>query len=154
MIRCTFAGHRDVTGLEETDVEAALEKIIDRSDSPIECLAGGMGNFDHICASAVRRLKRKYQNKEITLILVLPYMQKRINRDKAYYENRFDLILIPSQLEGVHYKQAIGLRNRWMVEQSDYLIAMVNKEYGGAYTTLKYAKKLGKTVINLAERGQ
>jgi len=97
-------------------------------------------------------LKRQYREKEISLILVLPYLQKRINVNSAYYESMFDLVLIPSILEGVHYKHAIVLRNRWMVEQADYVIAMVERKEGGAYATLQYAKKKKKKIINLAER--
>ena len=113
---------------------------------------GGMGKFDNLCAAAVRLLKRQYREKEISLILVLPYLQKRINVNSAYYESMFDLVLIPSILEGVHYKHAIVLRNRWMVEQADYVIAMVERKEGGAYATLQYAKKKKKKIINLAER--
>ena len=118
----------------------------------LECFVGGMGKFDNLCAAAVRLLKRQYREKEISLILVLPYLQKRINVNSAYYESMFDLVLIPSILEGVHYKHAIVLRNRWMVEQADYVIAMVERKEGGAYATLQYAKKKKKKIINLAER--
>ena len=43
-------------------------------------------------------------------------------------------------------------RNRWMVEQADLVIVFVEKDSGGAYTAMKYAKQLGKTIINLAEK--
>lgn len=152
MIRCTFAGHGDVYGVQAEEIAEVLEEIIRYAEPPIECFVGGMGRFDDLCASAVRLLKRKYREKEISLILVLPYLQKRINRDKAYYESMFDVVLIPSQLEGIHYKRAITLRNRWMVEQADYLIAMVERKESGAYTTMQYAKKKQKKIINLAER--
>ena len=141
MIRCTFAGHRDVCGVQAEDITEVLEEIIQYTESPIECFVGGMGKFDNLCAAAVRLLKRQYREKEISLILVLPYLQKRINVNSAYYESMFDLVLIPSILEGVHYKHAIVLRNRWMVEQADYVIAMVERKEGGAYATLQYAKK-------------
>lgn len=152
MIRCTFAGHRDVCGVQAEDIAEVLEEIIRYAEPPIECFVGGMGKFDDLCAAAVRLLKRKYRAKEISLILVLPYLQKRINANQVYYESMFDLVLIPSALEGVHYKRAIVLRNRWMVEQADYVIAMVERKEGGAYTTLRYAKKKKKKIINLAER--
>lgn len=152
MIRCTFAGHRDVYGVQAADIAEVLEEIIQYAEPPIECFVGGMGRFDDLCATAVRLLKRKYREKEISLILVLPYLQKRINTNQTYYENMFDLVLIPSVLEGVHYKRAIILRNRWMVEQADYVIAMVERKEGGAYATLQYAKKKQKRIINLAER--
>lgn len=150
MVKCTFAGHRDVVGIKAADVEMALEHIIQKSAAPMECLVGGMGRFDDICASAVRSLKRRYRDREISLVLVLPYMQKRVNENKEYYETMFDLILIPSELERVYYKRAIVLRNRWMVEQADYVIAAVRRKEGGAYAALQYAQKKGKRIINLA----
>lgn len=149
MIKCTFTGHRDVYGISEADVAAVLELLLSENGYAMECFVGGMGDFDKICASAVRRLKAKYREKEIYLTLVLPYMQKRVNDYKAYYECMYDTVLIPDELSGVHYKRAITARNRWMVDRADYVIAMVWREHGGAYTTLKYAEKRGKRIIQL-----
>ena len=61
----------------------------------------------------------------------------------------FDDILIPAELADIHYKRAIPARNRWLVDNSDYLIAMVWRDFGGAYTTLRYAQKQGKKIILL-----
>lgn len=71
-----------------------------------------------MCEAAVRRLKKKYQDLNIHLNLVLPYMTNQINRDKEYLESKFDDIIIPIDLMGVHYKAAIKKRNRWMVDQA------------------------------------
>lgn len=71
-----------------------------------------------MCEAAVRRLKKKYQDFNIHLNLVLPYMTNQINRDKEYLESKFDDIIIPIDLMGVHYKAAIKKRNRWMVDQA------------------------------------
>lgn len=149
MIGCTFAGHRDVTGISVSDIMAVLETIILESDEGIECFVGGMGKFDELSASAVRVLKRKYKSRKINLVLVLPYMQQKINEDKAYYEMMYDEIIVQSHLDGVHYKKAIVLRNRWMVEQSKYVIAMVQHRYGGAFATLQFAEKNKKVIFNL-----
>ena len=67
------------------------------------------------------------------------------------YENYYDEITIPDVCHGKHFKVAITERNRWMVEHADLVIVFVEKDSGGAYTALKYAKKLEKEVINLAE---
>ena len=67
------------------------------------------------------------------------------------YKNYYDEITIPDVCYGKHFKAAITERNRWMVEQADLFICYVEREEGGAYTALKYAKKLEKEVINLAE---
>lgn len=71
-----------------------------------------------MCEAAVRRLKKKYQDLNIHLNLVLPCMTNQINRDKEYLESKFDNIIIPIDLMGVHYKAAIKKRNRWMVDQA------------------------------------
>ena len=150
MIRCTFTGHRDLVRIAVSDILAVLEGIILQSDEDMECLVGGMGDFDGLAASAVRSLKRKYKNRKIRLILVMPYMQKKVNDQKAYYEEMYDEIIVPAELDGIHYKRAITLRNRWMVDQSEYVIAMVWRDYGGAYDTLKYARKQKKKIIELS----
>ena len=138
MITCTFAGHREVFGSCTQKIENALETLIENEDT-LYCYVGGMGEFDGFSAAAVRNLKRKYPNKEIRLTLVLPYMQQKLNEYKEYYETSFDDILIPAELAEIHYKRAI----------SDYLIVMVWLDFGGAYTTLRYAQKQGKKIILL-----
>ena len=150
MLRCTFTGHRDVIRITVADILKILEEIMLQSDEDMECLVGGMGDFDGLAASAVRSLKRKYKNRKIRLVLVMPYMQKKVNDQKAYYEEMYDEIIVPAELDGVHYKRAITLRNRWMVDQSKYVIAMVWRDYGGAYDTLKYARKQKKKIIELS----
>ena len=150
MITCTFAGHREVFGSCTQKIENALETLIESEDT-LYCYVGGMGEFDGFSA-AVRNLKRKYPNKEIRLTLVLPYMQQKLNEYKEYYETSFDDILIPAELADIHYKRAIPARNRWLVDNSDYLIAMVWRDFGGAYTTLRYAQKQGKKIILLNDK--
>jgi nucleoside 2-deoxyribosyltransferase len=80
------------------------------------------------------------------------YISNKLNTEKAYYEYYYDEIIIPEELCGVHYKAAIQKRNRWMVDRADCLIAYLFRDFGGAYETVKYAKKQGKPVINLAEQ--
>ena len=148
MNTCTFAGHREVFGSCKQQIETALERLMENEDS-LHCYVGGMGEFDAFSAAAVRNLKRKYPHKEIRLTLVLPYMQQKLNEHREYYETSFDDILIPSELAGIHYKRAILARNRWLVDHSDYIIAMVWRNFGGAYATLQYAQKQGKKIIPL-----
>lgn len=148
MISCTFAGHRMVFGFSQKQIESALETLLCHEDA-MNCYVGGMGEFDTLSAAAVRMLKKKYPTKKIRLILVLPYMQKKINAYKTYYETHDDDILIPTELNGIYYKQAITARNEWMVDHADCLIALVWREYGGAYHALQYAKKKGKQIILL-----
>lgn len=152
VITCTFAGHRDVfqSNIPEK-LDAAISQIIETHDDAFIFLVGNDGQFDGMCSSAVRRAKRKYKNKKISLHLVLPYFSQELNEQQDYYKSSFDDVVIPMKLAGVHYKSAITKRNRWMVDESAYLIAYVCRDFGGAYTTLHYAEKQKKQIINLAE---
>lgn len=64
----------------------------------------------------------------------------------------FDSVIVPDVVVGIHYKSAITKRNRWMIENSDIVVAYIYREFGGAYNAVKYAKKLNKTIINLCEK--
>lgn len=39
-----------------------------------------------------------------------------------------------------------------MVEQSDFLVYYIIRDYGGAYTAIKYATKLGKKIIPISKK--
>lgn len=153
MTTCAFAGHREVyqSGIEKR-LDAEIEKML-QNDDEFLFLNGGMGQFDNMGASAVRMAKRRHPEKCITLALVLPYLSNRLNRDKEYYRLYYDQIMIPDELDTIHYKAAIQCRNRWMADRSDIVIAYVCRDFGGALTTVKYAQRQGKLVINLADTG-
>lgn len=152
MITCTFAGHREVyqSGIGAR-LEAEIETLLQKDDD-FTFLTGGMGQFDNMGASAVRTAKHRHPEKRITLALVLPYLINRLNTDKEYYQNSYDEIIIPEELDTAHYKAAIQLRNRWMVDRADTVIAYIYRDFGGALSTVRYAQRQGKSVINLAEK--
>jgi len=147
---CTFIGHSKLWGkkaeLEPLIYEKLKELISTSKVNTFYC--GGMGDFDLLCASVVRRMKRDY---DVKLVLVIPYMTKEINENGEYYYHQYDDIIRPEELMGVHYKAAITRRNRWMVDNSAYAICYVNDKNGGAYKTLTYAKKQDISIINFAE---
>lgn len=153
MKTCTFVGHREVfASSTEADIDSAIETIL-ANDTDFAFYTGSMGEFDSKCSTAVRRAKRTHPEKDIKLFLVEPYMKTEINENKDYYEASFDDVLIPIELTGVNYKNAITQRNKWMIDWSDYLIVFVYRDFGGAYETLKYARKIGGIVIiNIAKK--
>lgn len=151
MTTCTFAGHREVNQPAiEARLDAEIEKLL-QTDNEFQFLTGGMGQFDDMGANAVRAAKRRHPEKCITLTLVLPYMSNQLNTDKEYYRFYYDQIIIPKELDTTYYKAAIQLRNRWMIDRADAVIAYIYRDFGGASATVRYAHKQGKPVINLAE---
>ena len=107
-----------------------------------EFLLGGYGSFDYMCAGAIKELKQKYPH--IKSILVKPYLTAPF--DKWLYDESEYLTI-----ENTPKKFAIIKRNEYMVDCSDALIAYAKYETGGATTTLKYALKRNKTIINIAQ---
>ena len=65
------------------------------------------------------------------------------------FEKYYDRVDIPIS---AHPKLAITKRNEWMAEQADLVLCYIERENGGAYKAVKFAEKLGKEIINLAER--
>lgn len=152
MTTCTFAGHREVYQSDiDKSLDAAISQILENGDSEFSFLVGGMGDFDGACSAAVRRAKRTHRDKTIHLQLVMPYLTHELNESKNYYEQYYDDVIVPMEIAGVHYKSAITKRNRWMVDESQFLIAFVYRDHGGAYTTLKYARKKNLNIINIAK---
>ena len=145
MICCGF-GHRVLLMDMEKPLREVLERLVAERGVRV-FYTGGMGEFDELFARTVRSMKR--ENSFLRLVLVMSYLTERLNMDKAFYEALYDEILIPAELEGVHPKAAIGLRNQWIVDRSDIVIAALYRDFGGAAEAVRYAEKRGKEVVRI-----
>ena len=139
-------GHREVDNLQQLSVKLIpfVREII-QTKSYVTFLIGRNGEFDEFVASVIKQVQREVGKENNDITLVLPYTVA----DLEYYEKYYDDIIIPEITQGAHPKSAITLKNRWMIEQSDLVIFYVTHEKGGAYTAMRYAKKLNKNIINL-----
>ena len=144
-------GHRDITDLRHLDTTMCLviEELI-KTKSYVSFLIGRNGEFDEYTASVIKRIQKKHGKENSEIRLILPYVVK----DVEFYENYYDNILIPECVAGLHPKSAIKKRNRWMIEQSDLVIAYLERENGGAYSAVKYAKRINKEVIYIKNRAR
>ena len=124
-----------------------LLKDLIRTKSFVEIYIGRNGEFDICASTVVKNVQNEMGKDNNEFICVLPYPKN----DMEYYQEYYDNVLIPECIEKMHPKGAITKRNKWMVEQADLFICYVERMEGGAYNSLKYAKKLGKEIINLAE---
>ena len=130
------------------DIEKPLREVLERlvdEEGVTEFYTGGMGEFDALFARVVRSMKRN--DPRLRLVLVLPYLTRQIAIEKEWYESQYDEILIPTELDSVHPKAAITLRNRWMVDHSDFVVAALRRNYGGAAEAARYAETRGKVVV-------
>lgn len=135
----TFCGHRDFYGDDAVMrwLRDTVEKLIRRGAD--DFLLGGCGGFDQCAASVVWELKKQYP--AIRSTLVLPYLDRKVDATK------YDATLYPS-LEKVPRRFAISKRNEYMVNEADIVVAYVTHDWGGAATTLAYAKRKKKEIIN------
>ena len=145
-VTCCGFGHRMLLMDIEKLLRETLERLVEERGVRVFYI-GGMGEFDELFTRTVRSMKREYPS--LRLVLVAPYLTERLNMDKAFYEALYDEILIPAELDGIHPKAAIGLRNRWMVDRSDIVIAALHRDFGGAAEAVRYAEKVGKKVVRI-----
>lgn len=133
-----FCGHRELH--DETVVRSWLCSVISGGliSEDTRFLFGGYGRFDILAASVVKQMKETTPGIEI--VLVLPYLNKEIDSEL------YDSTVYPP-IESVPPRYAIVHRNRWMVDNSDLVIAYVTHGWGGAASTLKYAERKKKRVI-------
>jgi len=101
---------------------------------------GSQGSFDRMAHEVLRDLRSDY---DFEYEILLAYMPKK--NSPAFDDEK---TLFPSVLEKVHPRFAIDKRNRWMVEQSDFVVTYVRIS-GGAAKFKELAQKKKKTVIEL-----
>lgn len=108
---------------------------------------GRDGEFDLLVASAIRRAVKQYGYGNTSLILALPYMKAEYRDNEQNYLSCYDEVEICSESSNAHYKSAIQLRNRSMVDRSDLVVCCIQHKS----KTIQYALQQGKQVRNLAD---
>lgn len=151
-ISCFFTGHRFIPYNQYAEIEQKLfDAIIDLIENKgvkyFYC--GGALGFDTMSALAVISLREKY---DIKLILALPCK----NQTAKWRED--DILLydrIFAQSDKVYFVSeaytdgCMLKRNREMVDNCQYGIAYLTKNFGGTAYTVRYANEKGREIIIL-----
>ena len=142
-----FLGHSDFREsiFYENRILNILEEITDADG--ISLYFGGYGAFDLFALKCGKKYKEKYCR--VKLSFITPYIYEGYSK-LDYAKTAYDEIIYPP-IEQVPLKFAIVKRNEWMMRNADLIIAYITRGWGGAATTLEYAKKQGKKVINIAK---
>ena len=131
------------------EIENRLEQLIRillREHEYIEFLVGRDGEFDQLVSSVIRRCKREYRSDNRGHFWVLPYLTAEFRDNEESFRDYYDEIEVCEAAVGSHYKNAHQTRNRAMVDRSNLVVFCVQHESGGAWRTIKYAKKQGKRI--------
>ena len=138
MSACTFFGHGDCPETKYSNILQAIQNLITEKNI-ITFYVGTQGNFDSLVYRALCNLRADFP--QIRIYRVLAYLPK----DNSLIS---DSILLEG-IELIHPRNAISWRNRWMIEHSDYVIAYITHNYGGAARFVNEAKRRGKTIIRV-----
>lgn len=156
---CCFTGYRPKSlpfGYDEgaegcKRLKALLTESIEKqiTENGVTHFISGMAmGVDIYAAEAVLELKEKYPH--ITLECAIP-CETQANRWSEGWRNRYFDIIYRSddaQMLQTHYtSDCMMKRNKYMVDNSDVVIAVWNGEKSGTRNTVDYALKNGKKVI-------
>lgn len=146
----SFFGHRQLSQI--SSIEARLEEVVRQlllEKEYVEFLVGRNGEFDQLVSSGIRRAKGSLRDDNSALILVLPYPTAEYLHNTASFQAYYDEVELCQSSAAAHFKAAIQIRNRAMVDRSDLAVFCVAHASGGAYQTLRYAARQGKRILNL-----
>ena len=160
---CCFTGHRSSSlpfGFDESREEcrkliALLEENIQQlyEKRGVRIFISGMAlGVDQIAAEAVIRFRETH--KDVVFVAAVPCTDQP-KKWKSHEQDRYYDILAKADhiytLVPSYTPECMMERNRFMVDNSQYVIAVWNgKRFGGTLATLNYAKSQSKiiTIIN------
>ena len=148
----SFFGHREVE--RPTEIENRLDKLLHdiiTEKEYVEFLIGRDGEFDFLASSAIKRAIRNYGYGNTHFTLILPYMKADFRENEKHYLDYYDDVEICHESSIAHYKAAIQVRNKCMVDRSDLVVCCIQHKSSGAYKTVQYAQKRNCKIVNVAE---
>ena len=132
---CFFIGHREADERLLPRLELVIDRLI-QEDRVRYFYVGGYGGFDRIAAAAVKRVKQKYS--DITLMLMLPHHPaERPTEAPAGFDGTYH----PEGLENTPRRYAIVRTNQIMVDTCDWLVCYVRHGASNSRNLLEYARR-------------
>ena len=132
---CFFFGHREADERLLPRLELVVDRLI-QEENVRYFYIGGYGGFNRVAVAAVRRMKQKYP--DITLMLVLPYHPAERPTEAP---DGFDGTYHPDGLESTPKRYAIVRANRIIVDACDWLICYVRHSAGNSRKLLEYTQR-------------
>jgi uncharacterized phage-like protein YoqJ len=139
---CTFFGHKDTQKNIEPTLRTTLIDLIENKNVNV-FYVGNNGNFDNMVHRQLKELSHTYP---ITYSVVLAYLPTK----KSECDD-FTNTILPEGIETKPKRFAISYRNKWMVDQTDFVVTYVTHGFGGAAQFKNMAERKRKTIIELSE---
>lgn len=149
---CCFTGHRRLPADRLDEISARLDETVERlvHEGVRYFGAGGALGFDTLAALSVLRMRQKYP--QIRLILVLPCADQSDGwpaDDRALYERiraQADKVVLLSQR---YAPGCMRRRNLYLVAHSSVCVCYLSRSRSGAAQTVRRAQREGVPVVNL-----
>ena len=151
--RCAFTGYRPqkmIFGFDESDprcvefkarLHSTIEDMIGQGYAHF--ISGGAMGMDMFAAEAVMDLKEKYP--WIILEMVSPFDGQADNWEPEYQERHARLFAEADIVTAIchkYTKACMFIRNRYLVDNADLLLAAYDGQPGGTAMTVAYAHDL------------
>lgn len=116
-------GHRYIENfrLVEEKVDKLIYKLLQEHEY-VEFLVGRDGDFDQIATSAVFKAKHSHAINRCDITWVMPYLKVEYTQNAEDFDKYYDYVEVCPESEKVHPKQAIQVRNCYMVDRSDLTV--------------------------------
>lgn len=134
----TFFGHRDTPNKIEPTLRLTLIDLIENKNATV-FYVGNNGSFDAMVRRQLADLSKVYPIKYSVVLAYMPASAKP-------FEKADENTILPEKIENIPKRFAINFRNKWMIENSDIVVAYVTHPSSGAYKFKKLAEKKNKTV--------
>ena len=157
MKTCCFTGHRPQklgygeNSIQCDELKGRLEELIKNlieKESVTHFISGVALGVDTYAANIVLNLKAQYPG--ITLECAIPCETQAVKwneRDRDIYYDLLAKCDKETLLQQNYTSDCMQKRNEYMVDNSDYVIAVWNGKPSGTGNTVKYAKKKNKVVL-------
>jgi uncharacterized phage-like protein YoqJ len=144
-------------------IRAVCEKfILEKGVDTFIC--GGALGVDQISFMVVNKLKQKYPNIKLILALPLDNLSKKWSEESKLlleqHRKLADKVVIVDTIkeyqikdvpENVYHVAKMQKRNEYMVDHTDYVVAVYNNDQsGGTFNCIKYAKSKNKEIEYIA----
>lgn len=145
----SFFGHRIIEDMSriEKNLTNIISEIISQKEY-VKFFVSQYGEFDWLASAVISRVVAKFKYNNSSLILVLPYMKASYIKSEQNYYMFYNQVEICKESSSAHYKSAIQICNKSIVDRSDLVVCCIQRKSGGAYKTIQYAKKQNIPIIN------
>lgn len=161
-LSCCFTGYRPqkfpfpINRLDkeyidfENDLTSELARLI--RNGCLTFYSGMAMGFDIIAAECVLELSKAMNDFAVRLVCAIPFKSQSAKYPPEW-KRRYDYILASADqivlISNDYYPKCYFDRNRFMVDNSDFVLTWFDGSPGGTKNTINYAESVFREVINL-----